>query len=391
MISNTLVLSFLSPQKTPIFAHIKPYHPSSNIVMSGTMVSRTVRFLTGKDVYSQNIPCSDDETQECLVLCDLDGCSDIGRINDLNNIKIGVYIALWFALSTAYNLENKVRLTMLPLPWFQSAFSLFVGTIFVSSLWTLKIRPLPIITRNVFYTLLPISFCHSIGHIGAVVSANSGAVSFTQIVKAAEPVFTCFLSALLLKKRLSKLTMLSLIPIVFGVALASVTELSFTWIAFGGAMLSNLAFAIRNICSRASMDKPKGENMTPENLFGVLTVMSFLFAFPLAILMEGQKIGSILTHSISISGLIPIVKSSVFTGLYFYTYNEVAMLALNNVHPVTHAVANTMKRIVILLASVIFFQTPMKPLCMIGSFIAILGGYMYSLAKSSEKVSPKNK
>ena len=42
-----------------------------------------------------------------------------------------------------------------------------------------------------------------------------------------------------------------------------------------------------------------------------------------------------------------------------YTYNEVAMLALNNVNPVTHAVANTIKRVVILLACVIFFKTPM--------------------------------
>jgi len=33
-------------------------------------------------------------------------------------------------------------------------------------------------------------------------------------------------------------------------------------------MLSNLAFATRNILSRASMDRPKGKNMTPENLFG---------------------------------------------------------------------------------------------------------------------------
>ncbi|KAL3908571.1 MAG: hypothetical protein SGPRY_009743, partial [Prymnesium sp.] len=67
-----------------------------------------------------------------------------------------------------------------------------------------------------------------------------------------------------------------------------------------------------------------------------------------------------------------MLKQSVVTGLYFYTYNEVAMLALNKVlglnsslfghafvftppvptqvHPVTHAVANTLKRVVILLA-----------------------------------------
>ena len=66
-----------------------------------------------------------------------------------------------------------------------------------------------------------------------------------------------------------------------------------------------------------------------------------------------------------------------------------AMLALNNVHPVTHAVANTIKRVVILLACVIVFQTPMTPLCTAGSAIAIVGGYLYSLAKGREKAAAK--
>ncbi len=33
-----------------------------------------------------------------------------------------------------------------------------------------------------------------------------------------------------------------------------------------------------------------------------------------------------------------IVKGTVMSGLFFYLYNEVAFLALNAVHPVTHAV-----------------------------------------------------
>lgn len=86
-----------------------------------------------------------------------------------------------------------------------------------------------------------------------------------------------------------------------------------------------------------------------------------------------------------------MLKQSVVTGLYFYTYNEVAMLALNKVlglnsslfghafvftppvptqvHPVTHAVANTLKRVVILLACVLFFRTPMTPLCIAGEWM----------------------
>ena len=39
-------------------------------------------------------------------------------------------------------------------------------------------------------------------------------------------------------------------------------------------------------------------------------------------------------------------------------YNEVAFLALNEVAPVTHAVTNTVKRVVIILVSILFFRTP---------------------------------
>jgi solute carrier family 35 protein E1 len=352
-------------------------------------VKRTANYLRGQGVSAEKVPCGDGEDDECYALCDEQGCSVVGEVGFLRTVKIGVYFALWFALSTGYNLQNKVRLNLLPLPWTQSAFSLFVGSAFVMPLWLSGIRKPPQLSSDAVKTLLPIAFCHSIGHIAAVVSASAGAVSFTQIVKAAEPVFTCFLSALILGSRIAPLTLLSLLPIVLGVALASMTELSFTWMAFGGAMLSNLAFAIRNICSRASMDKPKGKNMTPENLFGVLTVMSFLFALPLAAVMEGPKIAAVYAASALKASPAAMLKASIATGLYFYTYNEVAMLALNNVNPVTHAVANTMKRVVILLACIFFFRTPLTPLCATGSAIAIFGGYLYSLAKGREKAQAK--
>jgi hypothetical protein len=47
-------------------------------------------------------------------------------------------------------------------------------------------------------------------------------------------------------------------------------------------------------------------------------------------------------------------------GASYYAYNEVAFLALGKVNPVTHAVGNTIKRVVIIVASVIAFKTPMS-------------------------------
>ena len=74
--------------------------------------------------------------------------------------------------------------------------------------------------------------------------------------------------------------------------------------------------------------------------------------------------------------------NSLLAGAFYYLYNEVAFLALGRVNPVTHAIGNTVKRVVIIIASVIAFKTPISTLGVIGSSIAIAGTLLYSLAKS---------
>jgi len=75
----------------------------------------------------------------------------------------------------------------------------------------------------------------------------------------------------------------------------------------------------------------------------------------------------------------------VATGLYFYGYSEVAMKALNNVHPVTHAIGNTMRRVVIMLICIAVFRTPVSLAGAVGSATAIGGSYFYAMVKTAEK------
>lgn len=51
----------------------------------------------------------------------------------------------------------------------------------------------------------------------------------------------------------------------------------------------------------------------------------------------------------------------------------------------THAVGNTIKRVVIIVASVIAFNTPMSQGSIIGSSVAIAGTLLYSLAMNASK------
>lgn len=177
---------------------------------------------------------------------------------------------------------------------------------------------------------------HTIAHATAVLSLGAGAVSFTHIVKAAEPVFTAGFSAAILGQTFALPVYLSLLPIIAGVGIASLKELSFSWVAFGNAMGSNTASALRGILGKKQMGKPVGENMSPANLYAVLTVLAFAFLSPVALLVEGKKLKPAWDAALAAGATANGLGSSILlSGLFYYLYNEVAFLALDSVNAVT--------------------------------------------------------
>ena len=67
-----------------------------------------------------------------------------------------------------------------------------------------------------------------------------------------------------------------------------------------------------------------------------------------------------------------VLKYSAMSGLAFYLYNEASFQALERLSPVTHSVANTLKRVIIIIASCVVFNTPMSKEGMLGSAVAVM-------------------
>jgi solute carrier family 35, member E1 len=183
----------------------------------------------------------------------------------VKRLTVGFYIALWYAFNIVYNISNKKVLTWFPMPWFVSWIQLVVGVLYVLPIWGLKLRKSPKVTLEAMKTLLPISVAHVVGHVSTVVSLGAVAVSFTHVVKSMEPFVNVIGSAVFLNSVFPLPVYLSLLPVIGGVILASVAELSFTWLGFLSAMTSNFAFTARNIFSKLSMNKPKGCVVTTRN------------------------------------------------------------------------------------------------------------------------------
>jgi len=347
---------------------------------------------------------AEDETDgpECLTILEEEACeidpsaliTETPRTEKaqalIDTLKTGAYFAAWYFFNTAYNIYNKKALNAVALPWTAATIHLATGIPYVLFLWATQLRAAPQVSVQNVKNLSGVIAGHLGTHVGGVVASGAGAVSFMQIVKASEPVVSCILSAVLLGQVFTPAVYLTLIPIVGGVALASVTELSFTWLAFGSAMVSNVSSAMRAILAKKAMSKPQGKNMTEANLYGVLTIACFCLLLPVSLLVETPGKIAATWAAANAAGISSgyIAWNLFMSGACYYLYNETAFLALGRVNAVTHAIASTVKRIFIIIASVIVFRTSLSPLGIAGSAIAVAGAFLYAIAKQ-QKPKPK--
>ena len=81
-----------------------------------------------------------------------------------------------------------------------------------------------------------------------------------------------------------------------------------------------------------------------------------------------------------------MVQLIAIGGLLYHLYNQASYMVLDTgITPVTFSVANAVKRVAVVVAAVAFFRNPVSPLNWIGSAVALLGTYLYSLATQEQK------
>jgi solute carrier family 35 protein E1 len=279
---------------------------------------------------------------------------------------------------------NKKVLNVLPAPLTVGTFQFAIGALYCGLVWLLRLRPYPRLTPSGRSAVAGVGMYHSLGQLAAMLSLGAGPVSFTHIVKAMEPFFSAVVSGLYFKTWMKPPVYATLIPVVGGVGYACLKELNFSWLAFGAAMSSNLFFALRAVMSKLALQSGKdvGTNLTPPNMFGLVTWAALIISIPIALIGEGKVFSGLLSKALeSVEDKTQFLRALLLSGLFHYLNNEVMYLALGSVHPVTLAVGNTMKRVFILVASVMVFRNPVTVQARIGSAVGISGVLLYSLTK----------
>ncbi|GFZ07823.1 glucose-6-phosphate/phosphate translocator-like protein [Actinidia rufa] len=268
-----------------------------------------------------------------------------------STMQLGALFGLWYLFNIYFNIYNK----QFNLPW---------GLYLLCSCGFLISTNGQKISGAQLAAILPLAVVHTLGNLFTNMSLGKVAVSFTHTIKAMEPFFSVVLSAMFLGEMPTLWVVSSLAPIVGGVALASMTEASFNWAGFWSAMASNLTNQSRNVLSKKFMVK-KEDSLDNITLFSIITIMSFFLLAPVTIFMEGVKVTPSYLQSAGLN-VSQVYTRSLLAALCFHAYQQVSYMILARVSPVTHSVGNCVKRVVVIVTSVLFFRSPVSPINSLG-------------------------
>ena len=140
----------------------------------------------------------------------------------------------------------------------------------------------------------------------------------------------------------------SLVPIMLGVAMASAAELSFNWMGFLTAMASNLTFGFRAVWSKRAMTTIK--NLGSTGIYAYTTLISCFICIPGVLIMEPGVWGAI-KQQVAAKGAAQFYGALLSVGLLYHLYNQFAFNTLARVSPVSHGVCNVVKRVAIIATS----------------------------------------
>ncbi|XP_068302459.1 UDP-galactose transporter 1 [Pyrus communis] len=240
----------------------------------------------------------------------------------------------------------------------------------------LKLKPLITVDpEDRWRRIFPMSFVFCINIVLGNVSLRYIPVSFMQTIKSFTPATTVVLQWLVWRKYFDWRIWCSLIPIVGGILLTSVTELNFNMFGFCAALFGCLATSTKTILAESLLHGYKFDSIN--TVYYMAPFATMILAVP-AMLLEGNGVLEWLhTHQTLVPSLIIIFSSGVMA----FCLNFSIFYVIHSTTAVTFNVAGNLKVAVAVLVSWMIFKNPIPALNAVGCGITLLGCTFYGYVR----------
>jgi len=288
-------------------------------------------------------------------------------------VRIAVLLTLWYSSSIVTSLTTKSILREFPFPigvaLVQQAMAASLS--YVSWRWQLRAEEAepPELHRH-SAAFAPIAIVMVMSLVSYRWCLLSVSVSFAHTMKTLGPLFTIVFSRVLLQERLPASRYLSVLPVVLGVAIATSTEVEFAPVGFACAVVSTVCQALQMVLAKRVLGEA---SVSKAELFCVAAVYAFLMLVPLFAALEAWWL-----RTVSAEAWRHTARWMLINGLASFANQFSGLSVLDEMSsPLSHALANVMKRAAVISMAFVVANRPVTPLHLCGVGMSVFGTLVY--------------
>ncbi|OBZ89251.1 putative transporter C83.11 [Choanephora cucurbitarum] len=307
-----------------------------------------------------------------------------GKFGISDNLKFILNCCMWYLSSSLTNNIGKSIMNVFQFPvtlTFVQFGLVMVWCYLMSVLFGVTQIRTP--TKTIVKTIAPLAIFLIVGHVFSSVAISRVPVSLVHTIKALAPLFTVGFYRFIFQVNYTRKVYISLCPLTLGVILACSFTYSNNLIGLMCAFGSCLVFVTQNIFSKKLLFKEsKLGDRNPNKLdkLNVLfysSLLSFLFMIPLWLLSDGVS----LTYDSTEMDRWTLLFYLLINGTMNFAQNWFAFTTLSLTSPVTYSILSLLKRIFVIVMSIVWFGQAISWTQGVGILLTFGGLSMYQNAK----------
>ncbi|KAF9970379.1 suppressor of loss of ypt1 [Actinomortierella ambigua] len=331
--------------------------------------------------------------------------------------KLPALCLLWYLSSAVTNNIGKQIMNQFRYPVTLT----FIQFVFVSlfcflSGSVLRLTDIRRPTIGIIQMTAPLVGFQVVGHVFSSIAISRVPLSVVHTIKALSPLFTVMFYRFLLGTTYSRSVYLSLVPLTAGVMLACRLSLEFNnLVGLVCALFSCLVFVTQNVFTKRILFSAKskagsstgglgnkeaigeeasgGQNAQKLDKINILfysSTMAAICMVPIWLYAEGFGLlfpeeALAFHHASGHSGAMGIAWLLFLNGVSHYFQNIFAFSVLSLTSPVTYSIASLIKRIIVIVASIVYFRQTLGVTQWTGVCMTFWGLWLYNSAKNASK------